>query len=367
MPSNSSSLLLASAENPANHEHAVKCLYSFENDTWELHRTKVVVAEKPFSCGGFRACFHMREVSEQSVGEKMVIKMIMSKRAHDSDYFSDAITQIVAQLYACKFNKLSGISRRVYFNPVSIMQLKERGGQFVVAEPHLDGKYVKHSDNNGYVNSRDELAPAFSHFTFEHSGCRLLVCDIQGVGDLYTDPQIHTHDGEGYGDGNLGRDGIVNFFRSHRCNGMCAALKLPQRKYNDADLFISRTHSARVPTVPWKAHRQCINNALAAMTRLDTLSSREKAPSSRKLQTKESPTRRESPTRALEKSMRLSSSPTIPKDVESPTRLLEKTMQLSSSPTVKRPLRRGQYATSFDEDDAIVMPDAFEGVYNVNK
>jgi elongation factor 2 kinase len=27
--------------------------------------------------------------------------------------------------------------------------------------------------------------------------------DIQGVGDLYTDPQIHTLDGQGYGDGNL--------------------------------------------------------------------------------------------------------------------------------------------------------------------
>jgi elongation factor 2 kinase len=30
-----------------------------------------------------------------------------------------------------------------------------------------------------------------------------LCVDIQGVGDLYTDPQIHTLDGQGYGDGNL--------------------------------------------------------------------------------------------------------------------------------------------------------------------
>ena len=28
---------------------------------------------------------------------------------------------------------------------------------------------------------------------------------MQGVGDLYTDPQIHTLDSQGYGDGNLVR------------------------------------------------------------------------------------------------------------------------------------------------------------------
>lgn len=45
---------------------------------------------------------------------------------------------------------------------------------------------------------------AFSHFTFERSGHQLIVVDIQGVGDLYTDPQIHTEQGTDFGDGNLG-------------------------------------------------------------------------------------------------------------------------------------------------------------------
>lgn len=45
---------------------------------------------------------------------------------------------------------------------------------------------------------------AFSHFTFERSGHQLIVVDIQGVGDLYTDPQIHTESGTDFGDGNLG-------------------------------------------------------------------------------------------------------------------------------------------------------------------
>ena len=45
---------------------------------------------------------------------------------------------------------------------------------------------------------------AFSHFTFEASHHRIMVVDVQGVGDLYTDPQVHTADGEEFNDGNLG-------------------------------------------------------------------------------------------------------------------------------------------------------------------
>ena len=51
--------------------------------------------------------------------------------------------------------------------------------------------------NNERISS--SYSKAFSHFTFEASCHEQIVVDIQGVGDLYTDPQIHTSLGFEYG------------------------------------------------------------------------------------------------------------------------------------------------------------------------
>ena len=78
------------------------------------------------------------------------------------------------------------------------------------------------SSNAGYVNAATEegitrkTPHAFSHFTFVNSNYKKIVVDIQGVQDIYTDPQIHTFNGQDYGEGNLGLRGISLFFLSHR-------------------------------------------------------------------------------------------------------------------------------------------------------
>merc|ERR1712216_176914 len=86
---------------------------------------------------------------------------------------------------------------------------------------------VKHSDNDGHNETEDEVAAAFSYFTYINSNRLLVVCDIQGVGTFYTDPQIHTFDGQGFGLGNTGAEGIRRFLRSHRHNLLCEKLGLP--------------------------------------------------------------------------------------------------------------------------------------------
>jgi len=43
-----------------------------------------------------------------------------------------------------------------------------------------------------------------------------MVVDIQGVNELWTDPQIHSIQGDDYGDGNLGIRGMTLFLLSHQ-------------------------------------------------------------------------------------------------------------------------------------------------------
>merc|ERR1719284_1052766 len=93
---------------------------------------------------------------------------------------------------------------------------------------------------------------AFSHFTYECSQHRLLIVDIQGVGDLWTDPQIHTHIGTDYGNGNLGTRGMALFFYSHVCNRICKSLDLsPYDLSPQEQLQLKRTNSlSRRETLP---------------------------------------------------------------------------------------------------------------------
>lgn len=115
-----------------------------------------------------------------------------------------------------------------------VVEMTDRPGKPLFhLEHYIEGKYIKYNSNSGFVRDdnirltpqvsrpRLPLPPppagpppflltgavplqAFSHFTFERSGHQLIVVDIQGVGDLYTDPQIHTEKGTDFGDGNLG-------------------------------------------------------------------------------------------------------------------------------------------------------------------
>ena len=63
-----------------------------------------------------------------------------------------------------------------------------------------------------------------------------MISPMQGVGDLYTDPQIHTSLGTEYGDGNLGVRGMALFFLSHVCNSVCEALGLAPFELHDNEL-----------------------------------------------------------------------------------------------------------------------------------
>ena len=53
-----------------------------------------------------------------------------------------------------------------------------------------------------------------------------MIVDLQGVGNVLTDPQIHCLDKHRFGKGNLGYEGILMFFNTHTCNEYCKTLGL---------------------------------------------------------------------------------------------------------------------------------------------
>jgi len=118
-------------------------------------------------------------------------------------------------------------SLQVDFIPAYVVILTDRPMKpTCTMERHVEGEYVKYNDNWSWCDEKRNTPQAFSHFTWEASGNKLLICDLQGVGDCWTDPQIHTTDGRGFGKGNAGLQGVRQFMKQHKCNHICRALKL---------------------------------------------------------------------------------------------------------------------------------------------
>ena len=70
------------------------------------------------------------------------------------------------------------------------------------------------------------VAQSLSHYSWQYTRGYLMVVDIQGCGNVLTDPQIHCLDTKRFGAGNLGYFGMIKFFITHNCNKYCKSLGL---------------------------------------------------------------------------------------------------------------------------------------------
>lgn len=142
------------------------------------------------------------------------------------------------------------------------------GKMWLLVEPELEGRFTKWNNNAGAVmaaqtgpsgaalsagsalggiDEEDEddeaeeaidindVPQAFSHFSFEASCSKQLVCDLQGVwnaedGFVLTDPVVHYISSTGKRHKNGATDqgvlGVRKFFQTHTCNRLCARLGL---------------------------------------------------------------------------------------------------------------------------------------------
>ncbi|GMF23643.1 unnamed protein product [Phytophthora fragariaefolia] len=175
------------------------------------------------------------ELGADGSSSSLLVAKVSLRPAEPSTYLSDVEMQAVCAHYAALYNEHEP-PLKVCYARSWLLKLKdrERGTLVCSVEEFLPGAYVKYSNNSGYVGretstteERERNTPqAFSHFSFVASDFRLMIVDIQGVADSYTDPQIHSADGRGFGVGNLGTFGMEKFLESHRCNEVCRWLGL---------------------------------------------------------------------------------------------------------------------------------------------
>ncbi|KAJ8599329.1 hypothetical protein CTAYLR_005355 [Chrysophaeum taylorii] len=247
----------------ASRESEVVLRHRWIQGKWVIDVATLKVEATPFAEGSMRTCYLAKKMSSRVTMRHVRSNSKHAQWAYQRNYVlktyrrngsrqlleEDVVTQAESKALARRYNAVltallaAGKFDRRSPKPMkykcvdmlepSLVVFPDRGDACFFMEAYIAGDFRKYNDNAGYVGGVvDEDTPwratpqAFSHFTFCAAAGERIVVDIQGVGDLFTDPQIHTRDGLGFGVGNGGSRGIALFFATHRCNRVCRCMRL---------------------------------------------------------------------------------------------------------------------------------------------
>eukprot|EP01046_Picozoa_sp_COSAG06_P039382 COSAG06_NODE_4645_length_4069_cov_9.897733_1_plen_704_part_00 len=208
-------------------ENATQKNFDASTGEWIDVPVEVLMGTSAVDKGSIRECFRcklrpkdgaVRTESWDHGSKNHFAKRFLPERGIPEEAaYDDVKLQMTAKFYGDEFNKWLP-PKRIDFLFCFALQMHERpGAPIYFVERFLEkGTFEKHNSNSGYVNDEHQrnTPQAFSHFTFEMSEGRLMVVDIQGIDDLYTDPAIHSYN-LSFGDADLGVRGMALFFESY--------------------------------------------------------------------------------------------------------------------------------------------------------
>ncbi|CAB9507913.1 Eukaryotic elongation factor 2 kinase [Seminavis robusta] len=257
-------------------ERIIRHLYDPHTQTWSTDETIVKMESTPFTHGAMRFCYRMKKRATPplsssnhrfhrtgwTTASNYVAKAYCSKDGQvDTNakqaIQNDILLQYEAQRWAARFNESDPPSKITFLRAYAIEFPNRDGSPWFAVERFIAGKdsygagFVKHNTNSGFVDTdlRRVTPQVFSAHSFYASNGNRLVADIQGVGDLYTDPQVLSSDYR-FGDGDLGPRGMALFFKTFRHCGISDAMGVPifplsknelkhQAKYHDDEETVS--------------------------------------------------------------------------------------------------------------------------------
>lgn len=256
-----------------------------ENIKLSVTQLTIRARSKPFAEGSVRVASYARTAASTS---KFVVKSFKDDSKMLAHLAEDMRIQALCKAFALEFNGLLKIEPPIDFIVTTCLQSKAKVGSeggCLSLEPFIDGEYIKYNNNSMFVkeDSLDEpdpfnqIAQAFSHFTFERSWGHFLVNDLQGVGHLLTDPAIQTVDHERFklAETNLYEEGFKFFFVSHECNSICRKLELKSNR----EMVVSGNYEFRERWPAIEPTVCCSNKLCRRIVRLASTHESDKFPS----------------------------------------------------------------------------------------
>lgn len=241
----------------------IESIKRFDKLEQDVNECTIQVAPHPFACGMERAAFHGKmHYKDYKSGSVSVDDVVFKELIHkailpDLDrqrYMVSLEVQTVASKLAFEFNDriqrtTASPGIKIKFLVAKVVRVTQPDGtyRFMAEEKRFRGEreMIKLTNNSGFIRTltdgdeesrkRLELAVAFSHFSHKHTDGYLMIADLQGTDTidskkrptlLLTDPAIHCPGLFRFGGTNLQQEGIIDFYKTHRCNKYCTALGL---------------------------------------------------------------------------------------------------------------------------------------------